>query len=137
MFLRGRSRSKIEGPVKLIIVIFGVLTLAACGPQIAPQRTIGNIYYVDSSGTVGNHLSSYPKARCGGVWGSSNGRIIKGTLPPGLKIYQSTISGTPQSPGQWTVHIKFTTIICQGAYSPDQTVIVNFNISGDSPKSLR
>lgn len=131
-----------------IILSFLVITIvfAGCVPppshinknsfQSGPPAKL-NIYYTGEFGKVGYHMTAIPRANCPVTWNSNNPSIIRGELPPGLRLDGFDVVGTPQQPGNWNVVIRFTNIFCQGKLYPDQDVSVYFVIQGDAPRKLR
>ncbi len=94
------------------------------------------IYYDNTSGKAGFHMVAQARANCPVTWYSDKPSIVEGYLPPGLKLDNWNIVGTPQQPGNWLVKVRFTTITCQGTSYPNQDVNVFFNIQGDAPREL-
>ena len=74
---------------------------------------------------------------CGGSWNSDEPYVIRGALPPGLKIADANIVGTPQQPGLWIVTLRFARIECGGKIYPDQEVAVTLEIKGIAPRRVQ
>ena len=98
------------------------------------------INYDNTTGQVGHHMVVQPgiaRGICGGGWNSDEPSVVLGTLPPGLKIMNANIVGTPQQPGRWVVTLQFARIECGGKIYPDQEVSVTLEIKGIAPRRVQ
>ncbi|HUC61032.1 MAG TPA: hypothetical protein VMF53_03675 [Alphaproteobacteria bacterium] len=57
-------------------------------------------------------------------WSYATARVDGGTPPPGMRIDNGAISGTPAEAGTWVVSIRFAGIMCNGRSFPDQDTTV-------------
>lgn len=98
------------------------------------------IQYDNTTGQAGHHMIVQPgiaRGICGGGWNSDEPYVVAGTLPPGLKIMNANIVGTPQQPGRWVVTLQFARIECGGKIYPDQEVSVTLEIKGIAPRRVQ
>ena len=112
----------------------GLLSLAIPALAQLPIR------FDNTTGQVGHHMVAQPgvaKGVCGGSWNSDEPNVVRGALPPGLRIVNADIVGTPQQPGRWIVTLRFARIECGGKIYPDQDVAVTLEIKGIAPRRVQ
>jgi hypothetical protein len=100
-----------------------------------------SIYYDVTTGKVGYHVLSSPRAVCGpngASWSLSGATIAQGQLPSGLNFdpQHGIIEGTPDQPGNWVATIRYSDVGCRGKQYPDQNVTFNFTVTGDAVPRL-
>lgn len=98
------------------------------------------IRFDNTTGQVGHHMIAQPgiaRGICGGSWNSDEPYVVGGALPPGLRIVNSDIVGTPQQPGRWIATLRFARIECGGKTYPDQEVVVTLEIKGIAPRRVQ
>ena len=133
--------------IGLAVLLGATWALASCaapGPPVkktyqvkpGPPPSLG-IYYIGTSGKVGHHMYSEPRANCPVTWNRDDFTHVSGSLPPGLRFRGSRIEGVPEIPGRWQVTVRFTGVTCQGRAYASQNVNVYFNIEGMAPRKLR
>lgn len=107
--------------------------------KLAPPASL-RIWYIGTYGKAGHHMTAEPRARCGPgseMWYHSTASMVGGSLPPGLRLQQSRIAGTPEQPGRWQAQVRFTGLNCRGRTYPDQDVTVDLFIEGLAPRRVR
>lgn len=86
------------------------------------------IWYRNTAGQVGHHLTADPRANCPEGWQHSSAWLAGGRLPPGVRLEGANLVGIPQIPGTWQATVKLTGLKCRGREYPDQDVSVELRI---------
>jgi hypothetical protein len=108
------------------------VVLAACSGRAKQEDTTGGagaatfqVFYPDAPAAgfrakVGKHMNLKPVGKCvhengrDGRWTMTGASLESGMLPPGLRIEDGVIGGSPADVGEWTVRIKFSGVTCAG-----------------------
>jgi hypothetical protein len=121
------------------------ILLGACGGRGKPAQQPGEaatfrLFYPDAlaggfRAKVGKHIHLKPVAQCvyengrDGRWTMTGAKIEAGTLPPGLRLEDGVIGGSPADRGEWTVRVKFDGVTCAGRLQEvapiDVTIVVD------------
>lgn len=117
----------------LVVLALGGCAGARGGGGGAAQEATFRVFYPDQpadgfKAKVGTRFIVEPVATCtyangrDARWSMTGSRLETGDLPPGFKLEEGAIAGTPSAPGAWSVKIRFAGVTCAG--TPHDDVIV-------------
>jgi Putative Ig domain len=109
--------------------------LAGCAAttRLEPnQLYVHGVSYPDAaSARVGHAFHAAPAARCEygdgrpSEWATTGAAVAAGSLPPGIKLDEGALTGTPTQAGTYEATIEFHGVACGGKPFPDQRATVH------------
>ena len=112
--------------------------MAACGAgaKLAPNELyVHGVSYPDAGvAKVGHAFHADPAARCEygdgrpSEWATRGATVSAGELPPGIKLDDGVLTGTPTKAGAYRFTIEFHGVACGGRPFPDQRADVTLTV---------